>query len=97
MCDNSYGQNCSSISSTEAELVAIQDCAIEFSCLTGLLSDLEMEACTDKKVRTIYATVTLLCLSRHVDRKVFKMRELRGTQKNGVQKHLKVKVRKLVR
>ena len=76
------------MSSTEAELVALADCAIELLYITGVLSDIGLpitdpiEVCTDNKgAYDLCHRYTSAQNSRHVDRKMFKMRELRGCGK----------------
>eukprot|EP00327_Prymnesium_parvum_P001829 CAMPEP_0182840862 /NCGR_PEP_ID=MMETSP0006_2-20121128/24704_1 /TAXON_ID=97485 /ORGANISM="Prymnesium parvum, Strain Texoma1" /LENGTH=134 /DNA_ID=CAMNT_0024970263 /DNA_START=154 /DNA_END=558 /DNA_ORIENTATION=+ len=73
------------MSSTEAELVALADCAIELLYILGVLEDLGVEiprpvdVCTDNKgAYDLCYRFTSAQNSRHVDRKMFKMRELRG-------------------
>lgn len=82
---NSHRQHCITMSSTEAELVALADCAIELLYILGVLEDLGVEiprpvdVCTDNKgAYDLCHRFTSAQNSRHVDRKMFKMRELRG-------------------
>ena len=73
------------MSSCEAELVALADCAIELLHTIYLVNFLghetphSIEACTDSKAAyDLCHRFTSAQNSRHVDRKLFKMRELRG-------------------
>ena len=78
-------QHCITMSSCEAELVALADCAIELIFVLGVVNALGYD-CTDPvEVYTDNKAAYQLCNrhtttanSRHVDRKMFKMRELRG-------------------
>lgn len=83
---NSHRQHCITMSSTEAELVALADCAIELLFVRALLQDLGLEfaepieVCTDNKgAFDLCHRYTSAQNSRHIDRKMFKMRELRGS------------------
>ena len=74
------------MSSTEAELVALADCAIELFYVIGVLVDSGLaimepiEVCTDKKgAYDSCHRQTSAQYSRHVDCKMFIMRELRGS------------------
>jgi hypothetical protein len=78
-------QHCISMSSCEAELVALADCAIELLFVLGVLRDLGYETEEPTQVFTDNKAAHDLCNrfttaqnSRHIDRKMFKMRELRG-------------------
>ena len=80
-------QHCITMSSTEAELVALADLAIELLYIIQLCAFIGL--CTTKAVRvyTDNKGAYDLCHryssaqhSRHVDRKLFKMRELRGAE-----------------
>lgn len=78
-------QHCITMSSTEAELVALCDLAIELIYVKQLVefcgyeSKESVEACTDNKgAFDLCHRFTSAQHSRHVDRKMFKMRELRG-------------------
>ena len=78
-------QHCITMSSTEAELVALCDLAIELIYVKQLVefcgyeSKGSVEACTDNKgAFDLCHRFTSAQHSRHVDRKMFKMRELRG-------------------
>jgi len=78
-------QGCISMSTTEAELVALADCAIELIYVLALLNFLGYEAPKQVVVETDNKGAYDLCHrytsaqhSRHIDRKLFKMRELRG-------------------
>ena len=85
VCGASRRQHCITMSSCEAELVALADCAIELLFVMGVLKQLGYD-CTDPvEVYTDNKAAYQLCNrhtttsnSRHVDRKMFKMRELRG-------------------
>ena len=73
------------MSSCEAELVALADLAIELIYLISLLEFIgykhvgPVEAATDNKAAyDLCHRFTSAPNSRHVDRKLFKMRELRG-------------------
>ena len=87
-------QHCISMSSCEAELVALADAAIELIYLVGLLADVGHELEGPVEVRTDNKGAYDLCHrftsaanSRHIDRKLFKMREMRGAGKVNV-KHV---------
>ena len=78
-------QHCITMSSCEAELVALADTAIELLHALDVLSFLghevpsSVEVCTDSKAAfDLCHRFTSAQNSRHVDRKMFKMRELRG-------------------
>ena len=78
-------QHCITMSSTEAELVALCDLAIELIYVKqlvefcGFVNKGDVEASTDNKgAYDLCHRYTSAQHSRHVDRKVFKMRELRG-------------------
>ena len=78
-------QHCISMSSTEAELIALADCAIELLYVKAVVEfigheiDGAIEACTDNKgAYDLCHRFTSAQHSRHIDRKIFKMRELRG-------------------
>ena len=73
------------MSSTEAELIALADCAIELLSVKAVVEfigheiDGAIEACTDNKgAYDLCHRFTSAQHSRHIDRKIFKMRELRG-------------------
>ena len=73
------------MSTTEAELVALADCAIELIYMMSLLAFIGYTCATDVLVETDNKGAYDLCHrfssvqhSRHIDRKLFKMRELRG-------------------
>ena len=73
------------MSTCEAELVALADCAIELLHVDGVCESLghttpdAIEVCTDSKAAyDLCHRFTSAQHSRHVDRKLFKMRELRG-------------------
>ena len=73
------------MSSTEAELTALADCAIELIAIIGVLAaqgyvcSKEIEIGTDNKgAWQLCHRFTSAQHSRHIDRKLFKMRELRG-------------------
>ena len=75
------------MSSCEAELVALADLAIELLYITKLLAFIGYEHEGPVKVSTDNKAAYDLCHrftssqnSRHVDRKLFKMRELRGAE-----------------
>mgnify|MGYP003941231743 CR=1 FL=1 len=76
-----------SMSSTEAELTALADCAIELIAIIGVLAALGYVAAKAIEVGTDNKGAWQLCHrftsaqhSRHIDRKLFKMRELRGKE-----------------
>ena len=78
-------QHCITMSSCEAELVALCDAAIELIHTLSVLEFLghnttePVEVCTDSKAAyDLCHRFTSASNSRHVDRKLFKMRELRG-------------------
>jgi len=78
-------QHCISMSSTEAELIALCDCAIELIYIKELVGFLGHDVTGAVKTYTDNKGAYDLCHrftsasnSRHVDRKLFKMRELRG-------------------
>ena len=73
------------MSSCEAELVALADCAIELLFMMGVLGFIGYDISDAVQVYTDNKAAHDLCHrftsaqnSRHVDRKMFKMRELRG-------------------
>ena len=73
------------MSSCEAELVALADCAIELLFIIGVVSFIGVSCASSIQVYTDNKAAHDLCNryttaqnSRHVDRKMFKMRELRG-------------------
>ena len=78
-------QHCITMSSCEAELVALADCAIALLFIIGVTgflgheSDEPVDVYTDNKAaHDLCNRFTTAQNSRHVDRKMFKMRELRG-------------------
>ena len=78
-------QGCIAMSTTEAELVALAECAIELIALKGVLKTLGYEVDGPIDVGTDNKGAYDLCHrytsaqhSRHIDRKLFKMREMRG-------------------
>ena len=78
-------QHCITMSSCEAELVALADCAIELLFIIGVVTfigiscDAAIQVYTDNKAaHDLCNRFTTAQISRHVDRKMFKMRELRG-------------------
>ena len=79
-------QHCITMSSCEAELVALADTAIELLHVSEVVTFLGVDAlsdpievCTDSKAAyDLCHRFTTAQNSRHVDRKQFKMRELRG-------------------
>ena len=78
-------QHCISMSSCEAELIALAECAIELIYVRSLLAfighvqDGPIEVATDNKgAYDLCHRFTSAQNSRHIDRKLFKMRELRG-------------------
>jgi len=85
VCAGSRRQHCITMSSCEAELVALADCAIELLFTMGVLGFIGFEVEGAVQVYTDNKAAHDLCHrfssaqnSRHVDRKMFKMRELRG-------------------
>ena len=85
ICCVSRRQHCITMSSCEAELVALADAAIELLHILqvveflGLKINGPVEVCTDSKAAyDLCHRYTSAQHSRHVDRKLFKMRELRG-------------------
>ena len=80
-------QHCITMSSCEAELVALADLAIELLYIIKLLAFIGYKHEGPVKVSTDNKAAYDLCHrftsaqnSRHVDRKLFKMRELRGAE-----------------
>jgi hypothetical protein len=78
-------QHCITMSSTEAELVGLADCAIELIHVDGTLHHIGYRRKGPIKVGTDNKGAHDLCHrftsaqnSRHINRKLFKMRELRG-------------------
>ena len=78
-------QHCITMSSCEAELVALADLSIELLYISSLLAFIGYEhegpigVSTDNKgAYDLCHRFTSAANSRHVDRKLFKMRELRG-------------------
>ena len=78
-------QHCITMSSCEAELVALADCAIELLHIIEVVGFLGHEVSGPVEVSTDSKAAYDLCHrftsaqnSRHIDRKMFKMRELRG-------------------
>jgi len=78
-------QHCISMSTCEAELIALADCASELLYIIGLLRFLGHEIDEAIEVYPDNKAAYDLCHrfnsaqnSRHIDRKLFKMRELRG-------------------
>ena len=91
-------QHCISMSSCEAELVALADLAIELLYIDSLLrfigyeTDGPIEVATDNKAAyDLCHRFTSAQHSRHIDRKLFKMRELRGARRVVV-KHVPTEV-----
>ena len=91
-------QHCISMSSCEAELVALADLAIELLYIDSLLrfigyeNDGPIEVATDNKAAyDLCHRFTSAQHSRHIDRKLFKMRELRGARRVVV-KHVPTEV-----
>ena len=85
ICSVSRRQHCITMSSCEAELIALCDAAIELLHILGVLAFLGHEVVDPVEVHTDSKAAHDLCHrftsaahSRHVDRKLFKMRELRG-------------------
>ena len=81
-------QGCISMSTCEAELVALADCAIELISMLGVLESLGFKPDGPVSVGTDNKGAYDLCHrftsaqnTRHIDRKLFKMRELRGAGK----------------
>ena len=75
------------MSTTEAELVALADCAIELITIMGVLEfvgyviDGPVEVETDNKgAHDLCHRYSSAQHSRHIDRKLFKLRELRGAR-----------------
>ena len=78
-------QHCISMSSTEAELNALAECAIELLHESAVTQFMGLEVSGPIQVHTDNKGAYDLCHrfsaaqhSRHIDRKMFKMRELRG-------------------
>ena len=78
-------QHCISMSSCEAELIALADAAIELLYISAVCSfigwptDGAIEVCTDNKAAyDLCHRYTAAQHTKHIDRKMFKMRELRG-------------------
>ena len=87
-------QHCITMSSCEAELVALADLAIELLHIVEVVNFLGHETADAIEVKTDSKAAYDLCHrfttaqnSRHVDRKMFKMRELRGANRVKV-KHI---------
>ena len=85
ICAVSRRQHCITMSSCESELVALCDCAIELLHVLSVVNFLGHETPDAIEVHTDSKAAYDLCHrftsaqnSRHVDRKLFKMRELRG-------------------
>ena len=85
LAHTSHRQHCISMSSCEAELVALADCAIELVYVQSLLKFIgyniyrPVECHTDNKgAYDLCHRFTSAAHSRHIDRKMFKMREMRG-------------------
>ena len=84
-------QHCISMSSCESELIALADCAIELLYILNLLEflgfkhDGPVDVCTDNKgAFDLCHRFASAQHTRHIDRKLFKMRELRGAGKVNV-------------
>ena len=82
---SSKRQHCITLSSCEAELIALCDTAVELIYIIGLVEFIghkvtgSVEVSTDNKgAYDLCHRFTSAQHSRHVDRKMFKMRELRG-------------------
>ena len=80
-------QGCIAMSTTEAELVALAACAVELVFMIELLRFIGFENVGPVRVETDNKGAYDLCHryssaqhSRHIDRKLFKMRELRGAK-----------------
>ena len=78
-------QHCITMSSCEAELVALAECAIELIYVAGLVAFIgheikgPIQCYTDNKgAYDLCHRYTSAQNSRHIDRKLFKMREMRG-------------------
>ena len=78
-------QHCIAMSSTEAELIALGDLALELLYLRGQAESLGLDVAEAIETFTDNKGAYDLCRrfssanhSRHVERKVFKMRQLRG-------------------
>ena len=78
-------QGCIAMSTTEAELVALAQCAIEMIYIISLLKFIGYECKGDVVVETDNKGAWELCHkytsaqhTRHIDRKLFKLREMRG-------------------
>ena len=78
-------QHCITLSSCEAELVALADCAVELLHVDAMLAhigyrrDGPIDVGTDNKgAHDLCHRFTSAQNSRHIDRKLFKMREMRG-------------------
>ena len=76
------------MSTTESELVALADCAIELIDIMSLIKFIGYETPETVEVETDNKGAHDLCHrytsaqhSRHIERKLFKMRELRGAGK----------------
>ena len=81
-------QHCISMSSTEAELVALAECSIELLFIREVVQFIghdingPIEVATDNKgAYDLCHRFSSAQHSRHIDRKMFKMRELRGAGK----------------
>ena len=78
-------QGCISMSTTEAELVALAQCAVELIYIMNLLAFIGYVCKEDVVVETDNSGAHQLCHrytsaahTRHIDRKLFKLREMRG-------------------
>ena len=76
------------MSTCEAELIALADCAIELVYILRILKDLQFEPTGPVSVYTDSQAAFNLCNrtsacgnSKHINRKTFKMRELNGAGK----------------
>ena len=85
ICAVSRRQHCITMSSCEAELIALAEVAIELLHVLDVLDFMGLDVSEAVEVNTDSKAAYDLCHrftsaqnSRHVDRKLFKMRELRG-------------------
>ena len=85
IASTSKRQHCISMSSCEAELIALADLAIELIHIRGVCEFIGLKIDGPVEVSTDNKAAYDLCHrfssaqnSRHIDRKLFKMRELRG-------------------
>ena len=86
VCFNSKRQRCIAMSSCKSELIALADCAIEILYVLGVLADMGIDVCEPVEVYTDSKSAFNICHrvsaaqdTKHINRKVYKMREIRGS------------------